>query len=166
VGERRSLDIPTWVTEALNRVPLPDVPVRSPWTFAPSALVAPHLPGPLRRIPGLLDRFGAVRLTPQEIGIDTARPVPWLDVVELRTHPLLDVLTIDSTENIKTLVARLLPPVPFVKNQLVSLGAEKAAEALRALVLLAGPGMRSALRRCRFPSRSSIGPVCGGAAAP
>ncbi|MGH3824643.1 MAG: hypothetical protein ACRDRA_17685 [Pseudonocardiaceae bacterium] len=91
--ERGESEIRAWVAEALSRVPMPDAPVREPWVLAPSALIAAHLPGPLAQVLGLLDRFGAIRLAPHEIGIDTARPVPWKDVVEVRTLPLLELVT-------------------------------------------------------------------------
>lgn len=133
-GER---EIRSWVTEALNRVPMPDAPVREPWVLAPSALIAPHLPRPLARAPGLLDRFGAIRLAPHEIGIDTAYPVPWKDVVELRTLPLLDVLTISTSGGLAALGARLLPPGPRLAAGLLHAGVEKAAEAVRSLLLIA-----------------------------
>ncbi|MGH4007458.1 MAG: hypothetical protein ACRDTH_04705 [Pseudonocardiaceae bacterium] len=133
----RGEEIRAWVTEALSRVPMPDAPVREPWTFAPSALIAPRLPRPLARVPGLLDRFGAIRLTPHEIGIDTARPVAWEDVVELRTLPLLDLLTTGTSSSLAALGARLLPPVPRLADGLLRAGAEKAAEAVRSLLLIA-----------------------------
>ncbi len=130
-------EIKAWVTEALSRIPMPDAPVREPWVLAPSALIAPHLPRPLARAPGLLDRFGAIRLAPHEIGIDTTRPVPWKDVVELRTLPLLDVLTVGTSGNLAALGARLLPPVPRLADGLFRVGAEKAAEVVRSLLLIA-----------------------------
>ncbi|MGH3812556.1 MAG: hypothetical protein ACRDUV_08880, partial [Pseudonocardiaceae bacterium] len=119
-------EIRGWVTEALSRVPMPDAPVCEPWVFAPSALIAPHLPRPLARVPGLLDRFGAVRLAPHEIGIDTARPVPWKDVVELRTLPLLDILTVGTSGSLAALATHLLPAMPRVAESLLRTGAEKA----------------------------------------
>lgn len=130
-------EIRGWVAEALSQVPMPDAPVREPWVLAPSALIAPHLPRPLARAPGLLDRFGSIRLAPHEIGIDTARPVPWKDVVELRTLPLLDVLTVGTSGSLAALAARLLPTVPRVAQGLLRVGAEKAAEAVRSLLLIA-----------------------------
>lgn len=133
----RGEEIRAWVTEALSRVPMPDAPVREPWIFAPSALIAPRLPRPLARVPGLLDRFGAIRLTPHEIGIDTARTVAWKDVVELRTLPLLDLLTTGTSSSLAALGARLLPPVPRLADGLLRAGAEKAAEAVRSLLLIA-----------------------------
>lgn len=133
----RGEEIRAWVTEALSRVPMPEAPVSEPWVFAPSALIAPRLPGPLARVPGLLDRFGAIRLTPHEIGIDTARPVAWKDVVELRTLPLLDLLITGTSTSLTALGARLLPPVPRLADGLLRAGAEKAAEAVRSLLLIA-----------------------------
>jgi hypothetical protein len=130
-------EIRAWVTEALSRVPMPDAPVREPWVLAPSALIAPHLPRPLARVPGLLDRFGAIRLAPHEIGIDTARPVPWKDVVEVRTLPLLDVLTVGTSGSLAALAVRLLPTVPRLAEGFLRAGAEKAAEAVRSLLLIA-----------------------------
>ena len=131
------LAIHEWVVDALQRVPMPDVPVQQPWAFAPSALVAPHLPGPLARVPGVLDRFGAIRLSPFDVGIDMACPVPWHEVVEVRTRPLLDLLTETASGSAAALGARLLPPVPLVGKALTRAGSARAAEAMRALLQVA-----------------------------
>lgn len=133
-GGQRTAEVQAWILDALRRVPMPDAPVHRPWVFAPSALVAPHLPGPLARVPGLLDRFGAIRLSPVDIGIDVARPVPWRDVIEVRTRPLLDLLTETTGTSVAALGARLLPPVPLVAKALTRAGSAMAAEAMRALV--------------------------------
>lgn len=135
-ASRDAPEIRAWVLETLRQIPMPDAPVGAPWILAPSALIAPHLPRPLTRIPGRLDRYGAVRLTPHEIGLDTPRPVPWSAVVEVRTIPLLDVLTIGTGGSIATLAARMLH-TPKILDGAVRSIAEKAAEAVRSLLLIA-----------------------------
>jgi hypothetical protein len=150
-GPMTNGEIRAWVAEALSRVPMPDAPVREPWVLAPSALIAPHLPRPLAQVSGLLDRFGAIRLTPHEIGIDTAHPVPWRHVVEVRTLPLLDVLTVGTSGSLAALAARLLPTVPRVAECFLRAGAEKAAEAVRSLLLIAAAEHAERAPRCRFP---------------
>jgi hypothetical protein len=87
---------------------MPTAPVTEPWDFSAAALIGPLLPAKLRRLPGLLDRFGAVRLTPSTIGIDTARAVPWTRVTEIRTRPVGEVAAA-LTEDLAGQIARLVP---------------------------------------------------------
>jgi hypothetical protein len=133
-------EVPAWVTTALGRVRFPAAPVGQSWDFSASALIAPHLPGVLRRVPGVLDRFGAVRLTRHEIGIDATRPVPWKDVVELHTRPLFDVVAVAASDNLSKQAARLIPPIPIagrLARSAVSTVADKAADAVLSILLLA-----------------------------
>lgn len=144
-------EIRAWVVEALKQIPMPDAPVQTPWVVAPSALIAPHLPRPLARIPGRLDRFGAIRLSPHEIGIDTPRAVPWHDVVELRTTPLLDVLTVGTGGSLATLAARLLHTPKIMDGALRAVG-EKAAEAVRSLLLIAAAQYAERVATVQIPT--------------
>ncbi|ONI74728.1 hypothetical protein ALI144C_38605 [Actinosynnema sp. ALI-1.44] len=79
--------VPDWLTAALSRMKMPDAPVAEPWEFAVSTLIGQRV-----KVPGALDRFGAVRISRQEIGID-ATTVPWASVVQVRTRPLRDVIS-------------------------------------------------------------------------
>jgi hypothetical protein len=123
-----------------GRMRLPSVPVDEPWDCSAAAVITPYLPGPLRRVPHLLDRFGAVRLSRGEIGIDGTRPVPWSSVVEVRTRPMLDVAATSAGDNLTTWTARLIPPVPVLARVArggVAVVADRAAEAILALFLAA-----------------------------
>ncbi|WP_133901634.1 hypothetical protein [Actinophytocola oryzae] len=87
---------------------MPGAPVTEPWDFSAAALVNPLLPAKLRRLPGLLDRFGAVRLAPSTIGIDNARAVPWTQVTEVHTRPVGEIAAA-LTEDLAGQIARLVP---------------------------------------------------------
>lgn len=87
---------------------MPDAPVTEPWDFSAAALIRPHLPAKLRRLPGLLDRLGAVRLTPSTIGIDTAAAVPWTRMTEIRTCSVGEVAAA-LTQDMAGQIARLVP---------------------------------------------------------
>lgn len=108
-------DIRDWLSQAVQRMRMPEAPVRENWDCSAAALIRPHLPQSIRRVPGLLDRFGAVRLTPVEIGIDSTRAVPWTAVLEVQTRPLLDVVATAVSTNFDKQVSRMVPPIPGVK---------------------------------------------------
>jgi hypothetical protein len=84
----RPFGIPTWVAEALNRTPLPDAPVCTPWV-----LLVPHLPGPLQPGSGPARE---VRLTPQH---DDRGPVllsgAGAEIVQMLASPEGDARSID-----------------------------------------------------------------------
>lgn len=92
---------------------MPDAPVTAPWDFSAAALIRPHLPAKLGRLPGLLDRLGAVRLTPSAIGIDNAGEVPWTRLTEIHTRSVGEVAA-TATQDLAGQIARLIP-VPGAK---------------------------------------------------
>ena len=123
---------------ALGGLRLPAVPVEQPWDCSAAAVITPHLPRALRRVPHLFDRLGAIRLSDREIGIDGARPVAWSDVVEVRTRPVLDVIAATAGDGLATQVARLVPPVPVlgrVARGGVAAVADRAVAAVLAVLL-------------------------------
>jgi hypothetical protein len=122
------------MSTALGGLRLPGAPVEEPWDCSAAAVIAPHLPGALRRVPHLLDRFGAIRLSATEIGIDTRRAVPWPHVVEVRTRPMLDVIAAAAGGNLGATVARLIPPVPIL-GRVVRGGVSAVADRVVAAVL-------------------------------
>lgn len=125
---------------ALGGLRLPSVPVEEPWDCSAAAVIAPHLPRAFRRVPNLLDRLGAVRLSGSEIGIDSTRPVSWSNVVEVRTRPMLDVVATTAAGNLGTRVARLIPPVPLlgrVARGGVAVVADRTVAAVAAVFLAA-----------------------------
>jgi hypothetical protein len=123
-----------------GRMRLPSVPADEPWDCSAAAVIAPYLPGVLRRVPHLLDRFGAVRLSGGEIGIDGTRSVAWSNVVEVRTRPMLDVAATAAGDNLNAWAARLIPPVPVLARVArggVAAVADRAAAAILAVFLAA-----------------------------
>jgi hypothetical protein len=122
------------VSSVLGGLRLPDAPIGQPWDCSAAAVVEPHLPRVLRRVPHLLDRFGAVRLSRDEVGIDGARPVSWSTVVEVRTRSMLDVIAAAGGENLGARAARLVPPVP-VLARVVRGGASFVADRASVAVL-------------------------------
>jgi hypothetical protein len=148
-------DVPTWATATLSRIRFPAAPVDEPWDFSAAALLAPHLPGVLRRVPGVLDRFGALRLTRGEIGIDASAPVPWKHVVELRTRPLFDVVSIATGDNLSRQAARLIPPIPIASRLArgaVSAVADKTVDSVLSIMLLALGGHADLASTIRVPT--------------
>lgn len=88
---------------------MPEAPITQTWDCSAAALITPRLPVKLRRIPGLLDRFGAVRLTPSTIGIDNVRAVPWTAVTEIRTCPPSQIAATVTEDLVAGQLARLIP---------------------------------------------------------
>lgn len=78
--------VPEWLAAALSRMKMPDAPVTEPWECSIATLIGERI-----KVPGSLDRFGAVKLSQEEIGIDSTT-VPWSAVVQVRTRPLPDVI--------------------------------------------------------------------------
>ena len=105
----RSEDVAGWLAAILDRMPMPDAPVGAPWDFSAATLLTPRLPPGTRWLAGRLDRFGAVRLTPRSITLDTVGPISWSDIVEVRTRPRLDALTGAARDTLITNLARLVP---------------------------------------------------------
>lgn len=90
------------LAQTMKRMRMPEAPIQGNWECSAAALITPHLPQSLRKIPGLLDRFGAVKLTPVEIGIDSGRAVPWTAVLEIQTRPLRDVIAAAVSTNLES----------------------------------------------------------------
>jgi hypothetical protein len=104
-----------WVRQAVSQIPMPSSPVDGHWEASVSAFVRPHLPPALRRVPQLLDRLGAVRLSPIEITVDSTS-IAWTDVAEIRARPLSDVLTSMTIDGVRETVESLLPVSRLAKR--------------------------------------------------
>jgi hypothetical protein len=93
--------------------PRPTYPIREPWEISLAALVAMRwqVPGPAKKALGLLDRFGAVKLTPDEVALD-GQAVNWSDVLEVRLSPLYLALADGALSRELERLRRTLPPVP------------------------------------------------------
>lgn len=154
-----------WVRSALASMPMPEAPSARPWDCSAAALIAPRLPVGVRRVAGSLDRFGAVRLSPWQIGIDTMRAVPWQDVLEVQTRPLLDVIATTIGEQ----AARFAPPMPGVRyaaNKVLPYVANTIASTLLVSLLDRRDGAAGAqvpyaitVRGKRKPETTTAGPV-------
>lgn len=124
------------MSTVLGGLRMPSAPVAQLWDCSAAAVIAPHLPRALRRVPHLLDRFGAIRLSHTDIGIDGTSPVPWSTVVQVRTRPLLDVIATTGGDNLGAQASRLIPPVPILARVArggVSVIADRAAAAVLAI---------------------------------
>jgi hypothetical protein len=106
-------------------IPSPDATSTEPWEVSIAELVRKtgKVPKLATKALGLFDRFGAVRITPDEIGFD-GEEVPWDKVVELRTHGVANLLTGQALEREVDRIRGYLPPVPgrkWVVDKVVNL---------------------------------------------
>lgn len=106
-------------------IPPPDPTSSEPWEVSIAELVRKTRKVPKLAVKplDLLDRFGSVRITPDEIGFDNDN-VEWGKVVELRTHLISNLLTGKALENEVDRIRNYLPPIPgrkWVVNKVVNL---------------------------------------------
>lgn len=122
-----------WAYSVLSSFEPPRVPVTEDWKLSVGVLVGrhPRTPGVVRKALGLLDRFGAVRLGPAEVGFD-GDDVEWDKVLEVRTRKAFEMMTTQSLDREVNRIRELLPPLPGRKWVVT-----KAAEALTTIVLAA-----------------------------
>ncbi len=91
----------------------PPYPLVAPWSLTVVDLLETRfsVPGPARKVLSQLDRFGAVRLSPDEVGFDNEEAA-WSTVVEVRTAPAAEVLTRHAVEREAARLKAALPPLP------------------------------------------------------
>jgi hypothetical protein len=77
----------------------PDGPVTQPWSLSVGDVFAEHpkVPKKVRGLVRRLDRFGGLRVTPEEIAFD-GDDVPWAKVTEVRTRHLVDYVFADAVQ--------------------------------------------------------------------
>ncbi|GAB3234574.1 hypothetical protein GCM10027447_31840 [Glycomyces halotolerans] len=97
----------------LERLPVPEPPVSSPWRLSLSTVITagedpPKGAGLLLR---QLDRLGAIDIGPEEVGFDEAT-AKWPKVRAIRTRTLDGMIEKLSSESIVDTVSNFLPPVP------------------------------------------------------
>jgi hypothetical protein len=124
-------EIPSWMAAALGRMRMPDVPVGEPWDFSAAALLTPRLPRGTRWLAGKLDRLGAVRITQDAIAIDTADPIRWTDLTEVRIRPRAHALTDTTKDAVIANLTRLLPVGRRVPRKLLTDAADAVLAILR-----------------------------------
>jgi hypothetical protein len=75
----------------------PDGPIAERWSFGVGDVFAEHpkVPEKLRGLVRRLDRFGGLRVTPEEIAFD-GEEVPWAKVTQIRTRHVVDYLLADA----------------------------------------------------------------------
>ncbi|HEY6737696.1 MAG TPA: hypothetical protein VI076_02515, partial [Actinopolymorphaceae bacterium] len=119
--------------------PAPTFPVTEPWEVSIGELArrSGKVPKLAVKTLGLLDRFGAVRIGPDEIGFDDEN-VAWDKVVELRTRRLSDLITGSALDHEVERISGYLPPIPGRKWAI-----EKVIELLMAVAIATDPDVKA-----------------------
>lgn len=119
---------------AQERMRWPEEPVAGPWGVSISYFLRPYLHAPLY-LTRHLDRFGGLEFAPHFVTFDSQR-VQWVQVVQVRTVPLLDAITTAAVDTAADRIGGMLPPIPGRKLALDWL-AGKSADLLLSLCLTA-----------------------------
>lgn len=101
------------LAQLLAKLTPPTYPVTQPWGLSAADLITQRwpVPSPLRRALRMLDRFGAVRLTPEGMALD-GKSVDWDDLLEIRLCSLHDALREEAVAQTVEQLAVFFPPVP------------------------------------------------------
>lgn len=120
-ARRLLADLPTdvgdlvtdWVAAALDAYPRPVYPLAREWDVSVQGLVrlVPYVPRFATAPLGLLDRFGAVTVGPQRVGLD-GKDVEWDRVLEIRTEPAWTALSAEALEADLARFVTFIPPLP------------------------------------------------------
>ena len=104
---------PTWLEAALDHLSRPVYPLTSRWGLSIADLLGTRweVPRGAGKLLRLLDRAGAIRLSPEGVGIDH-QDVAWDDLEEIRLVSLFDLLRGDGVGRSADALTRFLPPVP------------------------------------------------------
>ncbi|MBD5785097.1 hypothetical protein IF650_02785 [Cellulosimicrobium terreum] len=102
-----------WVLRAIAAYPRPAYPVEREWDVSVQGIVrlVPYVPRIATAPLGLLDRFGAVTIGPDRVGLD-GKDVAWDRVVEVRTEPAWTCLSAEALEANLAQYVVAIPPVP------------------------------------------------------
>lgn len=130
-----------WITDALARIPRPEVPASQPWDVSLGRLLPaiPGVPGFLMGFfRGMLDRLGQVHIGPEEIGVNGQR-ARWDRVDEVRLREVREVVTEEAAQRLADRLAQLVPPFVPWRGKLVGLVVEAVfGAAARAVAPSAG----------------------------
>lgn len=102
-----------WVRRAIDAYPRPSYPLEQEWDVSVQGLVRliPYVPRFATAPFALLDRFGAVTVGPERVGLD-GKDVDWDRVVEVRTAPAWTCLSAEALEANLAQYVVALPPLP------------------------------------------------------
>ena len=97
----------------IDAYPRPTYPMAREWDVSIQGLVrlVPFVPRFATAPLALLDRFGAVTLSPQKVGLD-GKDVTWDRVVEVRTEPAWTCLSAEMLELDLTRIITVIPAIP------------------------------------------------------
>lgn len=142
-----------WAHEVMLSAEPPRIPAAGPWRMAIGTLMlrGPRVPSLVRKVLGLLDRFGAVRFGPDSVGFD-ADDVAWDKVVEVRVRGAYDMLTAQALDREVDRLKAVLPPLPGRKRLVTAVAETLATVALAALEQGSGSGSESELGELTVPS--------------
>lgn len=102
-----------WVRRAVAAYPRPSYPLEREWDVSVQGVVrlVPYVPRFATAPLALLDRFGAVTIGPERVGLD-GKDVDWDRVVEVRTAPAWTCLSAEALEVNLAQYVVALPPLP------------------------------------------------------
>ena len=102
-----------WVRRAIDAYPRPSYPLEREWDVSVQGVVrlVPYVPRFATAPLALLDRFGAVTIGPERVGLD-GKDVDWGRVVEVRTAPAWTCLSAEALEVNLAQYVVALPPLP------------------------------------------------------
>lgn len=102
-----------WVRRAIAAYPRPSYPLEREWDVSVQGVVrlVPYVPRFATAPLALLDRFGAVTVGPERVGLD-GKDVDWDRVVEVRTAPAWTCLSAEALEVNLAQYVVALPPLP------------------------------------------------------
>ncbi|MFD4992565.1 hypothetical protein ACFWH7_18235 [Cellulosimicrobium cellulans] len=102
-----------WVRRAVAAYPRPSYPLEREWDVSVQGLVrlVPYVPRFATAPLALLDRFGAVTIGPERVGLD-GKDVDWERVVEVRTAPAWTCLSAEALEVNLAQYVVAVPPLP------------------------------------------------------
>ncbi|UKJ62706.1 hypothetical protein H1Q78_13235 [Cellulosimicrobium cellulans] len=102
-----------WVRRAIAAYPRPSHPLEREWDVSVQGVVrlVPYVPRFATAPLALLDRFGAVTIGPERVGLD-GKDVDWDRVVEVRTAPAWTCLSAEALEVNLAQYVVALPPLP------------------------------------------------------
>ncbi|MBN0040530.1 hypothetical protein JN535_10185 [Cellulosimicrobium cellulans] len=102
-----------WVRRAMAAYPRPSYPLEREWDVSIQGIVrlVPYVPRFATAPLALLDRFGAVTIGPQRVGLD-GKDVDWDRVVQVRTAPAWTCLSAEALEANLAQYVVALPPLP------------------------------------------------------